>query len=114
MAKYDPPPNEEMLLGHFSTTKRIKKKLREWLFFESTQQVFVNSELLGTSGFLCALHDGISQLRYDNKSSPFFIDSQWIIDEKIGDGIWKEVERLVKELRSTYERGGFLDKKDNE
>lgn len=107
MNKYDPPKDEEMFLGHFSNKlkKRIKKSLMEFIFFKNSGsengKIFVNYDLLSDSGKLCSMADAITLLRYDNKKSPLFIDSQWIIDEKIG-GIefYTEIERLIKETRS--------------
>ena len=101
MDKYSPPPNEEMLLLTLECKKRMKKSLKECIFFEKTKQVFLNFELLGTSAYICALCDSIPLLRYDKKS-PFFIDSQWIIDEKIGGKeFYQEIQRLANEVRNS-------------
>jgi len=93
-------PQEEMFLGHFKSSKRIKKSLLEWIVFKPSDRIFINIEILGNQGFLCATCDGIGMMRYDNKKSPTFVDSQWVIDEKIGGEISREIERLVNELRN--------------
>ena len=103
MSKYDPPKDEEMFLSHFgnSSKKRIKKSLMEFIFFIKDKRIFINYEILSTNALLCAMADGITILRYDNKKSPMFIDSQWIIDEKIdGEEFYTEIKRLTDELRS--------------
>lgn len=108
MNKYDPPLNEEMIRSYFISKKRIKKKLLEFIAFEKNKRIFVNSELLGTNGLLCAMSDGITMMKYE-KNSPHFIDSQWIIDEKIGCDLWKEIKRLTDELRENKSLWKKLD-----
>lgn len=99
--KYAPPVNAEFQINHFKASKKTKKSLLQFIAFDKEKRIFFNIEILGTNGILCASCDGIPMFRYDNKKSPYFIDSQWIIDEKIGGkNVWCEVKRLVEELKS--------------
>lgn len=101
MNKYDPPINAEFQINHFKCNKRMKKSLLEFVAFDKEKRIFINIEILGTSGILCACCDGIAMFRYNNKKSPTFIDSQWVIDEKIGGkDVWFEIKRLVEELQN--------------
>jgi len=89
-----------MFLCNFTSSKRIKKSLLEFVVFKPSNRIFINIEILGTQGILCASCDGIRMMRYDNKKSPTFVDSQWVIDEKMGGEVSKEIERLIIELRN--------------
>ena len=102
--KYMPPKDEDQFLITLNSNKKLKKSLRQFIIFKSNRQIFINAELLGTSGMLCYLCDGVPLIRYDNKKSPYFIDSQWVIDEKIqGESFCKELKRIVEELREREE-----------
>jgi hypothetical protein len=110
-SKYDAPQNTEYYIGHFTAKgdKRLKKSLREWMLYPKERKLFVNVALLNEEGLLCMYCDGISRIKYLDKKSPTFINSQWIIDEKIGGSeFYNEIKRLQQEVLDTLDEGRLV------
>ena len=111
--KYSRPKDDTYRQGHFTVIKgkKCSEKKREWHFYDSTGQIFINIEILGGQAFMCAVIDGVDM--YHHKGSDVvFVDSQWAIDEKIGgDECQKELMRLTGELRSVIETLPVVDVK---
>ena len=100
MKKYAVPNKEEIVGIMFDCEKRIRKSLKEILYFPKADKVFIAVGLLSRAGQLCSLIDGIQRFTIPS-SKEYYISADWVVDENI-DNSANEVKKLIENSRRSY------------